>query len=526
MEERFYTYEGYKPELCEEALDRLGVDRDYLSHHGRLGQRWYHRNGPPYPLDREAVSRAYGKGSGGTGSIKKKKSSGGLIAKHKAKQVHKQKVQAAERARQAKQQKAEEAKRQQEAQDRAEREAIEREEWRQDVLRKGDAAAAREHTDLFSTDEINQIINKYTANQRLNQLVEDSNKPAETYTPQPQPQQNVQNQQKKVDNRTRLEKIGDAVSQIQKVTGPVSQVASDAKKIYDAYNSIFGTNKNKGNNQQQNNTSSNIKKAANAAKGLPDFADTVQEKVDEFNKVAEIREKNKAKDSNTNLVAKNANYKNRIPADYYKKNDKYADNQDLKKINNLKDSGYTDKEIAKTINRSESDVLRIVDESKKNNNNSTYVNKPGGNRDLVKETSTLLNKNEKESKEYNNKFLTPKNKQVEPKYSSDSNKKASENLKSLQKANANNQKVVESVSNMISNTNNSMLNKNTNNSSHQYVSKQSNDSYLTKQSTEALQIMRDNLKEDIRSNTNKSYSNQQKVTLQDIEDILKDRKKR
>lgn len=32
----------------------------YLSHSGRLGQRWGVRNGPPYPLNRETVSRAYG----------------------------------------------------------------------------------------------------------------------------------------------------------------------------------------------------------------------------------------------------------------------------------------------------------------------------------------------------------------------------------------------------------------------------------------------------------------------------------
>lgn len=36
----------------------------YLSHSGRLGQRWGIRNGPPYPLNREAVSRAYGSSSG------------------------------------------------------------------------------------------------------------------------------------------------------------------------------------------------------------------------------------------------------------------------------------------------------------------------------------------------------------------------------------------------------------------------------------------------------------------------------
>ena len=45
---------------------------DYLSHHGRLGQRWYHKNGPPYPLDRETVSEVYGGKAGSEGKIKDK----------------------------------------------------------------------------------------------------------------------------------------------------------------------------------------------------------------------------------------------------------------------------------------------------------------------------------------------------------------------------------------------------------------------------------------------------------------------
>ena len=38
-------------------------DQNFLAHHGRLHQKWGVRNGPPYPLDREAVSKAYGKGA-------------------------------------------------------------------------------------------------------------------------------------------------------------------------------------------------------------------------------------------------------------------------------------------------------------------------------------------------------------------------------------------------------------------------------------------------------------------------------
>lgn len=33
-----------------------------LSHHGRLGQKWGTHNGPPYPLDRETIKAAYGRG--------------------------------------------------------------------------------------------------------------------------------------------------------------------------------------------------------------------------------------------------------------------------------------------------------------------------------------------------------------------------------------------------------------------------------------------------------------------------------
>lgn len=37
---------------------------DELYHHGRLFQRWGVRNGPPYPLSRSAVKKAYGKKGG------------------------------------------------------------------------------------------------------------------------------------------------------------------------------------------------------------------------------------------------------------------------------------------------------------------------------------------------------------------------------------------------------------------------------------------------------------------------------
>ena len=33
--------------------------RDYLSHHGRLGQKWGQKNGPPYPLSSETIREEY-----------------------------------------------------------------------------------------------------------------------------------------------------------------------------------------------------------------------------------------------------------------------------------------------------------------------------------------------------------------------------------------------------------------------------------------------------------------------------------
>lgn len=402
-DERFYTYEGYKPELCEESLE----------HHGILNQKWGVKNGPPYPLSRSiSTGSSLKKGASGTGSIKKKSNKGGLVAKYKAKKVHKQRVQSAERARQAKQQKAEEARAKQEAQDRAEREALEREQWRQNVMRTADIESARDHTDLFSTDEINQLINRYNASQRLNQLVDDANKTVDQM-PTQQPVQNQQ--QKKEDTRSKSQKIGDAINKIHNITGPVATVAGDAQKIYSAYTSIFGQpNKNKNNNTQ--NKAQDMAKIANSvqtlSKGATDAAQT-------FNKVNEIRKEK-------------------------------------------------------------------MEFSKPQQN----VQKP-----------------------VENKPTAPTNIQKSNK-STDVNKKASENLKAIQKENAKNTKVVDQVSNMI--------NKPTNKSASNKVS----DSYLNKQSTEVLQIMKDNIRDDLRNNTNKNYSNQQRATLQDIEQILKDRKRR
>lgn len=64
----------------------IGVYEDtyFLAHHGRLHQKWGVRNGPPYPLDQEAVSKAYGKGSRDHSKSKDHRTTSGtgLISSH------------------------------------------------------------------------------------------------------------------------------------------------------------------------------------------------------------------------------------------------------------------------------------------------------------------------------------------------------------------------------------------------------------------------------------------------------------
>ncbi len=222
-ENRLYEYNYDKPELSE----------TYLEHHGVKGQKWGVKHGPPYPLSRQKGSGRLAKGKG---SIQKKKPSGGLIERHKAKKTYKQRVQSAEKARQAKQAKAEEAKRVQEEQDKREAAALNEEMWRQDVIRRGDAETAAKNTDKFSEAEINAIISRYQTNQKLSQLVADAN-PKMSDLPE--------------NKKTVFEKMGNAINEINKFAGPASQLAKNASNIYDLYVKV-NTEKDREANQELN----------------------------------------------------------------------------------------------------------------------------------------------------------------------------------------------------------------------------------------------------------------------------------
>lgn len=249
MSEKTYESEFIKPDLTE----------DYLSHHGILGMHWGQRNGPPYPLGSD-VSTGKRLKSGAAGSVEKKKPKKKSFAeKRKAKKVYKKRVAAAQKARETKARKAEEArakaaeeerkaKEAQEAQDRAEKEQLEREQWKRDVINRGDAKTASEHTELFSNEEIQEIINRYNATDKLSQVVADAN------PPDPTPEQ-----------KDKLQVMREKVDKIQKFAGTVSDLASSAKKVYEAVNTVNDI-LNSGNKKQEEALKARREEAEKAAK--------------------------------------------------------------------------------------------------------------------------------------------------------------------------------------------------------------------------------------------------------------------
>lgn len=76
--------ESWREELYHSATFTGGNWKNELYHYGRLHQKWGVRNGPPYPLDREAVSKAYGRGKVSSKKPKAKLTSGtsGLTSYH------------------------------------------------------------------------------------------------------------------------------------------------------------------------------------------------------------------------------------------------------------------------------------------------------------------------------------------------------------------------------------------------------------------------------------------------------------
>ena len=137
---KLYEYDYSKPDL---------LDDDILEHHGIKGQKHGVRNGPPYPLD-SSISTG-NKLKKTIGSIKRKAAS-----KSEARRVEKAKK--AKAKAEAERKKAEEANKPKYA---SNREAIEAKDLEYISQNKG----------KFSTNEMNEVMNRVNAEQRIDQMV-------------------------------------------------------------------------------------------------------------------------------------------------------------------------------------------------------------------------------------------------------------------------------------------------------------------------------------------------------------------
>ena len=107
----------------------------YLAHHGILGQKWGHQNGPPYPLDAKDHSSAERK-AGWRQSLKDKK-------------IAKQRQEALEKARKARAEKAKQAQIKKEF-----------EEKKQHILQSGKASEIQKYKGQMTNEELQRAIDR------------------------------------------------------------------------------------------------------------------------------------------------------------------------------------------------------------------------------------------------------------------------------------------------------------------------------------------------------------------------------
>ncbi len=128
---------------------RNDFESNYLMHHGILGQKWYHRNGPPYPLDAKDHSAAEKK----AGWMKSLSNS---IKDHKKK---KQRTKALVKARKAR---AENAKKE------AERQAYEAE--KEKALKSGKASEILKYKGDLTNEQLQRAVGRLDWEKRLNEM--------------------------------------------------------------------------------------------------------------------------------------------------------------------------------------------------------------------------------------------------------------------------------------------------------------------------------------------------------------------
>ena len=131
---RLYEYDYDKPELSDETLE----------HHGILGMHWGRRNGPPYPLDSKvSTGKRLKKGSG--------------PSKRKARKTQKQRVKSLKKARKVREQNRQVKQEQQKT--------------KEEIIKTKDIAAMFKNVDMFSNQDINDMLTRLDTEKRLQERV-------------------------------------------------------------------------------------------------------------------------------------------------------------------------------------------------------------------------------------------------------------------------------------------------------------------------------------------------------------------
>lgn len=142
MEEiKLFEHDTFKPELSEE----------FLEHHGILGMHWGVQNGPPYPLDSKV-------------STGKRLKSGakGKVSKRKAKKVYKRRVKSLKKARLAREEVRKQEQQKQKSKD--------------EIISTKDINAMLKNVDLFSNQEITDLMKRLDIEDQLKRKVSELNK--------------------------------------------------------------------------------------------------------------------------------------------------------------------------------------------------------------------------------------------------------------------------------------------------------------------------------------------------------------
>lgn len=154
------------------------INNDYLAHHGRLGQRWGKRNGPPYPLSTGAVNKAY-----------KKKS---LLTRHKEKKQRKELEKAAKTLEEALKKK------------------VDHENNKERVLREGSAREVYEYRNELTNKELQDVVNRIKSRNELEKL-----------------------------SREECEKGWNSINRVMKKVGDVKDWTKTGTEMYNAINDVM-----------------------------------------------------------------------------------------------------------------------------------------------------------------------------------------------------------------------------------------------------------------------------------------------